>query len=174
MSLSSMKSWHNELMGSASNSARAGLEGHLGSTEIMARPTSSVTRKYRRRLWRTLPPTLQAFVTTIGVLVLVVVLLLFLPVILPVVGVSLRNERKRLEKAADDSRCPVCGTILGTSALRLADEEWSEYVRRLHREHPGTKFRLVRTLDAICPQCGQRFSFRKKERAFVPLDPVAT
>ena len=39
-------------------------------------------------------------------------------------------------------------------------------MRELMRAHPGVKFRLVRTLHAICPGCGTRYTFREHDRTF--------
>ena len=75
-------------------------------------------------------------------------------------------EGLRLRKAARRFPCLRCGTILGSAAVKLADKEWRDYLRRLRREHPGVKFHLDRTLDAICPRCGTRYTFSDADRTF--------
>jgi DNA-directed RNA polymerase subunit RPC12/RpoP len=100
-------------------------------------------------------------------LLFVVAFLITIPVWLPCVFVWRAMHKLRLRKAANRFVCVNCGKTLGVEALRLADREWGEYVQKLMHDNPGVKFRLVRTLDAICPACGTRYSFRERERTFV-------
>ena len=92
------------------------------------------------------------------------VLLLFTIPLVAHVLVS-QEKRKRLE-AAEHTRCSACGGILGAEAIRLADAAWDQYVAKLREENPGVRFRLVRTLDAICPHCGARYRYAKDCGAF--------
>jgi hypothetical protein len=76
-------------------------------------------------------------------------------------------ERRRLRKAAGSFLCRHCGRALGKHAVTLADKAWSEHVRKIMRENPGVKYRMVRTVRAICPGCGTRYSFDESDRTFV-------
>ena len=107
------------------------------------------------------------------VIVGLMVILLILPILFPMSWFSLRLERKRLVKAANDFECLVCGATLGAESVRLADEVWAESMKRLHREHPGVKFRIVRLLQAVCSRCGREYKFDRKGLTFVPLEQDA-
>jgi len=102
---------------------------------------------------------------------LVIGFLLCMPLWIPAAFLLRAVDKYRLRKAAKFFACVSCGRILGLDALARPDEEWSEHVRELRRQHPGVRFRLERTVHAICPTCGTRFGFREKERTFVLEDP---
>ncbi len=96
----------------------------------------------------------------------VAALIALLPVLLPALAVAGWFSDRQKRAAAIRFRCTVCGVPLGEAALALADGAYAAYWERLHREHPGVHFRTVRTLDAICPHCGQRYTYVEKERTF--------
>lgn len=100
---------------------------------------------------------------------LILVLIVFiplLPIILPLVSFLQNREDRRKRALAEKFRCLNCNQILGGTALELADKEWFEYVEQLHRDNPGMRFRLNRILDAVCPTCGERYTYREKENSF--------
>jgi hypothetical protein len=65
--------------------------------------------------------------------------------------------------------CLSCGCALSADSLRLADEAWSKYMADLDRDHGGAgiRFRVEKTFDAICPNCGAHHKFDGKRRTFV-------
>ncbi|EDL59005.1 hypothetical protein [Gimesia maris] len=72
-----------------------------------------------------------------------------------------------MRKLAGRFVCVECGEVLGVEAIQLADERWDEIVKAIiAKSEPGTRLRLVRTVDAICPHCGCQYLYRKAERTF--------
>jgi ribosomal protein L34E len=99
-------------------------------------------------------------------LVVVSALLLMVPLWIPVAMLWGARYRRRLRKAAESFRCSTCGSILGAAAVRRADEVWEAYVRELMRKNPDVRFRLVRTVHAICLSCGTPFKSVENDRTF--------
>jgi hypothetical protein len=98
----------------------------------------------------------------------VLVVVLF-PLYIPIVGYLVRRDEKRKLALAERFPCSQCRRVLGAEALRLADERWARHMTELHRRSPeGVRFRVVRTLDAICPDCGAQYQFLPKTLTFVP------
>lgn len=97
---------------------------------------------------------------------LAVCFILALPVILPAAAILNSLYIYRLRGAAAKAACSVCGVILGPKALSRADEVWGIHVAKLHRDHPGFRFRLVRLVHAICTRCGAEHTFRERTRSF--------
>jgi predicted RNA-binding Zn-ribbon protein involved in translation (DUF1610 family) len=96
------------------------------------------------------------------------IFILLLPIILPVSLLQSQREKRRMRNLASRFVCLECGEVLGVEAIRLADERWDEIVKAIiSRNEPGTRLRLVRTVDAICPHCGCLYLYRKAERTFV-------
>jgi hypothetical protein len=58
--------------------------------------------------------------------------------------------------------------------LRLADIEVKKVGLELKAKYPSVRFRLVRTLHAICAVCGAHYTYFAKTRSFAPEDPSAT
>ncbi len=56
-------------------------------------------------------------------------------------------------------------------ALKLADEAVADQARERMRQYPGMRFRVVRTLYAICTACGTRYTFHKDEQTLVIESP---
>jgi predicted RNA-binding Zn-ribbon protein involved in translation (DUF1610 family) len=117
------------------------------------------------RAWRNMVGAMRVR-HTISIPLMAVGFILLLPVIIPVAGLQNAVYKRRLLKAANAFACVNCGRILGPDALCRADEVWSEHVRELMRQNPGMRFRMIRTVHAICPGCGTRYTFREKERTF--------
>jgi hypothetical protein len=118
-----------------------------------------------RRLLKCHPILFNFAIVPILILALLV-FLLALPLILPVTFVCNLLERRSLLAAARTAVCPSCGAILGAEAVQRADDEWRTHIAELHQNHPGVKFRLIRTVDAICGACGSMLSFQKATRTF--------
>ena len=97
---------------------------------------------------------------------------LSMPAWLPLVVLFDAAKKRRCRELAKSFRCVTCGTPLGVAGVKLADEAWDAEMQRLMREHPGARFRVVRTTDAICPTCGARYSYRDAERTFALEEPA--
>jgi hypothetical protein len=102
---------------------------------------------------------------------LVIVVVLALPLLIPIAIFDQIICKRRLHKAAKSFACTKCGKTLGNDAVKRADEVWSAHVSELMRTHPGVRFRMVRTTDAICLDCGTEYTFRKREGTFVVAEP---
>jgi hypothetical protein len=57
--------------------------------------------------------------------------------------------------------------MLDVTSVPLADAEWSRRVAELHREFPGWRLRIFRTVHAICPHCGQTLRYLEREDRLV-------
>lgn len=98
--------------------------------------------------------------------------LLFLPIIIPVVGVMNWRDQRRMRALAKIFECKRCGQILGDRSISLADEKWAEILKTVHRADPvAIRYRIVRTLHAICTQCDMRYQYMEKTKTFVSLAP---
>ena len=103
----------------------------------------------------------------VWVALLAIVFVLFLPLIVLAASVSHGVYLRRLRATANRFRCASCGQILGRSSIQLADEAWARRMREFAILHPGVRFRVVRNLHAICPECGKQYQFVEKIRTFV-------
>jgi hypothetical protein len=103
-----------------------------------------------------------------GLLMVFLVMAIFvaLPILIPVVGFLHRRDRRRMLTAACSSNCARCGAILGGASLDRADKAWAEHLAALQRDRPGIRFRLVRSVWAVCTACGARYSFDADIRTF--------
>jgi hypothetical protein len=86
-------------------------------------------------------------------------ILLFVWVGMPLLFSMMIVDLRRLRKAVRTCPCVECGQLLGLESLALAAKESPEpdpdsFDRFCCRESE-------RTLDAICPTCGTRYSFVK-------------
>ncbi len=121
-----------------------------------------------QRAWRRLRRRARRSRWLFGLLVLVVatVLIVSLPVLLPLVAVLHVRDLRRRRSATEAFACVQCGAVLGAAALERADAEWAGHLARLHREHPGCTFRLVRDLHAICTRCDTPYRYDEERRTF--------
>ncbi len=103
----------------------------------------------------------------VGFFVFAVIFVLLTPILIPIAALSYEREQKRMYTAADKFRCNVCGVVLGKASIEQAEVEWLRYVDELHRQNPGYHFRLVRTVHAICTQCGKPYSYCEKTNRFI-------
>ncbi|QDV50906.1 hypothetical protein [Gimesia fumaroli] len=99
---------------------------------------------------------------------IVLIFILLLPIIVPVSLIQAQREKRQMRKLADQFVCLECVEVIGVEALRLADERWSEIVKKIIDENDsGTRLRLVRSMDAICPHCGCVYLYHKADQTFV-------
>ncbi len=105
-----------------------------------------------------------AFLAMIGVALL-------LPVLMPLGFFLNARDERRLRAWAAGSACLKCGVILGLAAVKLADRAWRAELAEMRRKKPGTRFRVVKTYDAICPSCGSHYAFGRKSRELRPSTP---
>ena len=91
---------------------------------------------------------------------------LALPILIPFTLARQWLVQRRLRSAATCQPCPTCGNLIGSEALRNADECWRKHVAELHGANPGVRFRLIRLVHAICAVCGSRLKFREDSRTF--------
>jgi len=112
----------------------------------------------------------------IGLLIAVFVLLLpiALPLALIIIWIHHRRSFNALRVSAKATLCTKCGNILGSESLRLADAEWKKHVRTLMAKYPFVRFRIARTLHAICSHCGARYTYFEKTKTFAPEDISAS
>ncbi len=95
-----------------------------------------------------------------------VVFVVALPVAFPIAMIQHTRAERRKGQRVLETPCVRCGEILGQAALDRADAEWSAHMAQLFRDHPGMRFRLVRTVNAVCVACGQAHRYDGKADAF--------
>jgi hypothetical protein len=95
----------------------------------------------------------------VGLLVTVTFVLL-LPIILPLVLILDGLRTRKIKRIVCDFICVSCGTQLGVEALRLGNERWAAIISDLHKQYPGMRFRIVRDIHAVCPNCGCEYMYR--------------
>jgi hypothetical protein len=100
-------------------------------------------------------------------IVIVVGCVLLSPIIVPYFLIGNAFADRRRKRDAENFRCAQCGSFLGRASIAKADEYWREHVRELHKRFPGSRFRLVRKVWAICTECGARYNYRTKDRTYV-------
>jgi hypothetical protein len=79
------------------------------------------------------------------------------------------RERKALVARAQAFACTGCGRALGEEGVELADTLWERHMQRLFESGP-VRSRIVRNLDAVCPQCGKRYQLDAKGSAFTRVE----
>jgi hypothetical protein len=92
--------------------------------------------------------------------------LIFILAPIGLIGVAFHNHRKR--KVAKAFPCLRCDQLLGAKSVRLADKAFRKHLKELRHRYPFAKFRIRHSCHAICATCGMRYSYRPKERTFVP------
>ena len=100
-------------------------------------------------------------------IMIVVGSVLLSPIIVPYFLIENAIADRRRKREADNFRCAQCGTVLGRTSIATADEYWRDHARELHKRFPGSRFRLVRNVWAICSECGARYNYCTKDRAYV-------
>ena len=100
-------------------------------------------------------------------IVIVVGCVLLSPIIVPYFLIESAFADRRRKRDAETFRCAQCGNVLGRASIAKADEYCREHVCELHKRFPGSRFRLVRNVWAICTECGARYNYRTKDRTYV-------
>jgi hypothetical protein len=108
----------------------------------------------------------------ISISLMVVEFALLFPTLIPAAIVLHALQNRRLWKAASTFACVRCGRALGRDALSRADKVWSEHVKDVTREQYAAKFRMIRTVHAVCPDCNSWYRFDEKGRTFVTVEPL--
>ena|SRR5688572_2562104 len=96
--------------------------------------------------------------------------ILFLRLLIPVALVLTTVDKHRIRKAARTFNCTVCGRPLGVVAVKLANRAVAKEAEQRRREHPRVRYRIIRTLHAICPACDARFAFDETLHTFIPQE----
>ena len=91
------------------------------------------------------------------VLLAIPVLMLFVLIGGPLTLCVMFVHARRLRRAVRTFACVDCGQVLGLDSLELAGKEWSRHDPGILVHYRGPE----RTLDAICPNCGTRYSFEE-------------
>lgn len=97
--------------------------------------------------------------------------LALLPIMLPVALIHNHMRNRRILKLARDLDCASCGARLGAEAIQLGTQRWAAIVARHHAMYPGTRLRLVRDVDAVCPSCGCEYVYRDVDRSLILRPP---
>lgn len=124
--------------------------------------TIALIQRSLKRKWRRLKrDLLLPIIVILGVL--------FAPLWI-VLGCFLESQDKsRKLAAANRAHCQMCGNILGTASVSLADTEQQQRLAEAQEAYPGHRIQLApRTTYAICTKCGQRYTFVEKLNRFLP------
>jgi predicted RNA-binding Zn-ribbon protein involved in translation (DUF1610 family) len=100
--------------------------------------------------------------------------LVLLPILLPIAAIQNQMRNRRILKLARNLDCASCGARLGAEAIQLAAQHWAAIMARHQAMYPGTKLRLVRDVDAVCPHCGREYSYRDVDRSLILKLPIET
>jgi hypothetical protein len=96
----------------------------------------------------------------------VLIILIAFPVAIPIGIVSWIWDRRRMQAVAGRTHCERCGATLGVASLRRADTEWTKRIAALQAGRPTMRFRMIRSLWAICAACGTEFDYDFRSRIF--------
>ncbi len=101
--------------------------------------------------------------------VMVVLFLLLLPIIIPLVAFLHWRNDARMRRIAAEMHCKRCGQPMGPKAPKLADHAWNREADTI-RKQPSIRQRqrVLRSVHAICPNCGLRYRFLEDYGKFVP------
>jgi hypothetical protein len=94
------------------------------------------------------------------------IILITFPVTIPIAIASWIWDRSRMQAVAGRTHCERCGATLGVAALQSAEVEWIRRVEALHAEQPTIRFRMIRSLWAICAACGAEYDYDFRRRIF--------
>lgn len=115
------------------------------------------------RAWRMTRRIARTAAIAVVVAAAVPLLAVLLPAIVTAAAFSHHRDVRRMTAVASRWRCRSCGTVLGAEAVRRADAAWA---RHLGERLPLGRLRMVRLVHAICPGCGARYRWLRRERAF--------
>jgi hypothetical protein len=108
----------------------------------------------------------KAILTNIKICFTVLAVLILLPIAFPWAMIDFEIKNRQKQAAAAKFSCTECGIILGERGLQLADIQFQEYADRLHAENPDWRFRIVRSIQAICHNCGAEFTYLEQAQTF--------
>jgi DNA-directed RNA polymerase subunit RPC12/RpoP len=114
-----------------------------------------------------LPAKFRGFAFGLSVIAGAIMLVVLLPVILPYLAFTQWRDGKRLLALARSFICQRCGKLIGEDAVALGDTFWREHMAELHMHSPAIRFRVVRTVHAVCPHCGAKYQLTD-DRMLVP------
>ncbi len=96
--------------------------------------------------------------------------LLTLPIGLPIALLQSNQDDRHRRRTVRAFPCLTCGKPLGERSLELADQAWAQTLDRWQQwdlANPGFRSRRIsRTIDAICPHCGQPHRYDLTSRQF--------
>jgi hypothetical protein len=98
------------------------------------------------------------------------ILILFAALLPMIVAAALTLKwmhRRKLLRLAESFSCVVCGSRLGAGSIRLGNARWLAIMVDLQAKHPRMKLRIVRSVHAVCPECGCEYRYCKADDAFV-------
>ena len=100
-------------------------------------------------------------------ILLLLVVILLLPIILILSPIETETETRKRESRIRNFICVSCGSRLGMEAIRLGNERWRAYLDELHQQYPGSMFRLLRDIHAICPNCGCEYRYQDTDCSLI-------
>lgn len=115
-----------------------------------------------------LPAKLRGVAFGLSIIAGAVLLVVLLPVIIPFLAFTQWRDGKRLRALARDFTCLQCGKVMGEQAVALGDAFWRDHMATLQATSPTIRFRVVRTVHAVCPHCGAKYQFMDDNRTLVP------
>jgi hypothetical protein len=119
-----------------------------------------------------LPAKFRGFAFGLSIIAGAVILVVLLPVIIPFLAITQWRDGKRLLALARSFICQRCGKLIGEEAVALGDAFWRDHMAGLHEHSPAIRFRVVRTVHAVCPHCGAKYRLTDDRRVLV-LSPFA-
>jgi hypothetical protein len=109
-----------------------------------------------------------------AVVLMVVAVVIASPVLTPIAMALHRRDTRRMQAAVTKSRCDDCGAILGIASWQRAGSLWAAHVAAQGRDNPTIRFRLVRSLYAVCGTCEAQYGFDATLRTFPRLPEPLT
>jgi hypothetical protein len=92
---------------------------------------------------------------------------LSLPIIVPAALIQERIRTRRITRVVCRFVCVSCGKALGLEGLRLGNERWGAIIAELHERSPGSRFRVLQGIHAICPECGCEYRYQDGDQSLV-------
>jgi predicted RNA-binding Zn-ribbon protein involved in translation (DUF1610 family) len=115
-----------------------------------------------------LPARFRGFAFGLSIVAGAVILVVLLPVIIPFLAFTQWRDGKRLLALARTFVCLSCGKVMGEEAVALGDAFWRGHMTEVHKNSPTIRFRVVRTVHAVCPHCGAKYQLTDGRRMLAP------
>jgi hypothetical protein len=96
----------------------------------------------------------------------VLIVLIAFAVAIPIALLSWLWDRRRMQAVAGRTHCDRCGGSLGIASLRRADTERAKRLAALQDARPTMRFRMIRSLWAICAAFGTEYDYDFHSRIF--------